>query len=241
VIADLQRCDAIDYIRTMGSGSADLIILDPDYQDWTRLIAAGLLQESMRVLKDTGSILCFTKQPFDFNLRVAVNQWFRREIVWTFTNGGAWVSNKMPLVSTQKIYWLTKGGDFYFNPRTGLSYSAGTKEFKRSSKVFEGYAAEGKDFKKDPDGTWIRDHLHFNKPRCGNIPAKPAELIKILIRCFCPEDGVIFDPFAGSGVVEIITKDDKHKTIGTEIDEDRFNVIAEKIRGRGGNATNRRG
>ena len=156
--------NAFDYLRRFEDNTFDLVILDPDYQYWDEYITMGLLHETMRVLKDSGNALCFTKQPFDYTLRQAVNPWFRREIIWTFENGGAWCSSKMPLMSTQKIYWLAKSKNFYFNPRTGISYSESTKDFKRKSKVFGDYEAEGRQFKKSDDGVWIRDHLHYNKP-----------------------------------------------------------------------------
>ena len=105
--------DALQLMEASGN-AYDLIILDPDYQDWGYMIENGLIEKALELLNPDGNILLFTKQPFDYNLRIKINPWFRREIVWTFENGGAWVSKKMPLVSTQKIYWMVKSNDFYF-------------------------------------------------------------------------------------------------------------------------------
>lgn len=217
--------DVLHYIKEIADESVDLIILDPDYNDWEKMLKANLIEESLRILKHTGNILCFTKQPFDFELRKVVEPYFRREIVWTFTNGGAWVSNKMPLVSFQKIYWLAKSKDFYFNARTGQEYSENTKNFKRTNKVFGGYKEEGKSFEKSEEGVWLRDHLHFNKPHCKEIPAKPYELIKILITCFCEPHGVVFDAFAGSGTVMKVADELDRDVIGAEIDFERYKDI----------------
>lgn len=225
MIIECVNDDTLHYIKQIPNDIVDLIILDPDYNDWDKMLKANLIGESLRILKKTGNILCFTKQPFDFELRKAVNPYFRREIVWTFTNGGAWVSNKMPLVSTQKIYWLTKSKEFYFNPRTGQEYSENTKNFKRSNKVFGGYKEDGKSFEKSDDGIWLRDHLHFNKPHCKEIPAKPKELIQILITCFCEPDGIVFDAFAGSGTVMKVADELGRNVIGVEIDSKRCDEI----------------
>lgn len=221
--------DAMQLIKDTPDNSVDLVILDPDYQDWDRFIEQGLLTESIRVIKNSGNILCFTKQPFDYKLRIAANQYFRREIIWSFENGGAWVSKQMPLVSFQKIFWLVKGSDFYFNPRTGVEYSDNTREFKRTNKVFGGYNEEGKDFKKSDEGVWIRDHLHYNKPNCGEIPAKPKELIEIFVKCFCPIGGTVLDLFSGSGVVSVVAKESKRNSKGSEIDTKRANDIQNKL------------
>lgn len=225
---EIINTDALQHIDTLASHTFDMVLLDPDYQDWEALLAAGLLDQAMRVLKPSGNVLCFTKQPFDFKLRVACEPWFRREITWTFDNGGAWCSPKMPLISTQKIYWLTKSKDFYFNPRTGLQYSEGTRNFKRKSKVFGEYEAEGQAFKKSEEGVWLRDHLHFNKPNSGKIPAKPQELIDVLVRCFSPAGGLVLDPFAGTGTTVAAALKQGRDVIACEKDADRAHALIDR-------------
>lgn len=215
--------DALELIKDVEDESIDLVILDPNYQDWGKLCEKGLISESKRVLKNTGNIICFTKQPFDYNLRIEVNDIFRREFIWSFTNGGAWISKKMPLVSFQKIYWLIKSKDFYINVRTGMDYNKSTRSMKRKNKVFENYNEEGKFFEKSIEGTWIRDHYHFNKPNKGNIPAKPEELINILIKCFSPENGIVLDPFFGSGITGSVCNKLNRKFIAFENDINKIN------------------
>jgi len=208
-----------ELLSNMHDSSVDLVILDPNYQDWDKFLQRGLFTESLRVLKDSGNILCFTKQPFDFNLRCEINSHFRREIVWTFTNGGAWVSKRLPLVSHQKIFHCVKDSKTsFFNERTGLEYSEGTQNFKRSKKVFEGYEEEGKQFNKSDDGVWLRDHLHYNKPHTGKIPSKPQELYDIMIKCYCPQGGLVVEPFAGSGNFAKSCQTQEKNFLGAELD-----------------------
>ena len=213
--------DSTTAIKSLPSEQFDLTILDPDYQDWETLIKQGFIEEALRVTKSTGNIICFTKQPFDHQLRNYIYPWFRREIVWSFSNGGAWVSKKMPLVSHQKIYWLVKSKDFYVDVRTGLDYQPTTKSVKRSTKQFGGWIAEGKQFDKSDEGTWIRDHYHFNKPHTGAIPSKPNQLIRIIIKCFSPDNGSIFDPFSGSGIVGKIGDELGRDVLSIEINPER--------------------
>ena len=230
IINKIYNKDAFELLFELEYESIDLIILDPNYNDWDKFCEIGLITQSVRVLKQTGNILCFTKQPFDFNLRNEINHIFRREIVWTFTNGGAWVSNRMPLVSHQKIYnCVVDSKKSFFNPRTGAEYSKKTKSFKRNKKVFEGYEAEGRKFEKNKDGIWIRDHLHFNKPHTGKMPSKPQELYDILIRCYCPKDGIVLEPFSGSGnfAVSCIQQDKNY--LGSELDKNIFDYSIANI------------
>lgn len=221
--------DCLEELEMLDDNIADLVILDPPYDKWDYFLQQGIICQSVRLLKPNGNLICFTKQPFDFNLRCDIDHIFRREIVWTFTNGGAWVSKKMPLVSHQKIYWCTPTKDFYFNERTGLQYSVNTKDFERSKKVFEGYESKGRKFTKDENGVWLRDHLHFNKPNMGKIPAKPLELIEILIRCFCPKGGLVLDPFMGSGTTAIVAKNYGCNYLGIELNHDYIEIANKRI------------
>ena len=215
--------DAFDLLNGIQDNTVDLIILDPPYQLWDKFCNDGIIDQAKRIVKTTGNILCFTKQPFDYNLRNLVNPIFRREIAWTFTNGGAWVSKRMPLVSTQKIYHCAiNKKECFFNERTGLDYSDATKDFKRSKKVFDGYEEEGRKFEKHEGGIWLRDHLHFNKPNTGKIPSKPQELYDILINCYCPNDGLVIEPFAGSGNFAKSCIKQGKRFLGSEIDNDIF-------------------
>jgi DNA modification methylase len=221
--------DSTEEILKISPNSVDLVILDPDYQNWGKLCNNGFIENILTLLKSSGNILCFTKQPFDFELRNKIDPIFRRELIWSFTNGGAWVSNKMPLVSFQKIYWCVSSKDFYINVRTGLDYSEGTGSFKRKNKVFENYNVPGKQFTKSDKGTWIRDHYHYNKPHTGKIPSKPEKLIEILVNCFCPEGGLVLDPFMGSGVIGKISKKLKRDYIGVEIQPEVFKIAKKNI------------
>jgi len=222
--------DAFDLLSELEDNCMDLIILDPNYQDWDDYCDQGLLTHTERVLKKSGNLLCFTKQPFDFKLRNEVSHIFRRELVWSFTNGGAWVSNRLPLVSHQKIYHcVLDNKKSFFYERTGIEYSKNTKSFKRSTKVFEGYEEEGRDFEKSKDGVWIRDHLHFNKPHTGSIPSKPEELYDVLIKSYCPMNGIVLEPFSGSGNFAKACIRQNKKYLGSELDKNVFDYSITNI------------
>jgi DNA modification methylase len=228
---NIYNIDGFDLLASLKDESVDLLILDPNYKDWNNFNKQGLIREAVRVLKQTGNILCFTKQPFDFDLRNEINHIFRREIVWTFTNGGAWVSKRMPLVSHQKIYHcVIDSRKSFFNERTGEDYNESTKSFKRNKKVFEGYEEDGKQFEKNEDGIWIRDHLHFNKPHTGKIPSKPQKLYDILIRCYCPENGLVVEPFSGTGNFAKTCIIQNKKYLGSELDKEVFDYSQNNIR-----------
>lgn len=223
------RGDAREIVTNFPENHFDLILLDPDYNDWDQLVSEGFVQQMLGLLKDTGNIICFTKQPFDFALRVECHDYLRRQLIWSFSNGGAWVSNRMPLVSFQMIYWLTKGDDFFFNARTGIPYSTGTKSFKRANKVFGDYNEDGREFVMSPEGTWMRDHYHFEKPTKGNKFEKPIELLSVLAKCLCPEKGLILDPFCGSGTMGVVAARQNKQWVGCELNPEYAKIAEERI------------
>ena len=223
--------DAMEMIKNVETNSVDFALLDPDYDKWDNLCDNGFIEEVLRVIKPTGNIICFTKQPFDFNLRNRVNKVFRRKLVWTFTNGGAYCSKRLPLTSHQDIFLLTPFEKIsYFQPRTGLPYNPKTKSTKRKSYNYLGYEAEGKEFVMSDEGIWLRDHLHYNKKNTGKIGSKPKELIEILIKCLCPINGVVLDPFFGTGNTADICVETNRDYIGFEILKDRFDKLHQKYK-----------
>lgn len=234
--------DCFDLLRGIDDKSADLVILDPNYQDWDTLMTKGLIEEALRVLKPRGNILMFTKKPYDHNLRVKVDSFFRNELIWRYKKNGNWYSKKMPIYSYQKIYWGC-GSDFFFNPQTGIPHdkSRGIPEHPPLPEPFVGYADGDENLERcntfgfdSPEyyhgGQFIKDFLDIPRKREGAIPTKPVELCQILIRCFSPIGGLVVDPFMGGGNIMLTASRERRKFIGGDIDEACFKLASEKIK-----------
>lgn len=222
--------DCFDLLKKIDDHSVDLIVLDPNYQDWNSFVSKNIVSECFRCLKKTGNILMFTKKPYDFDLRNQINYCFRNEIIWKYIKTGNWVSNNMPTYSYHKIFWCC-GSDFYFNPRTGMPYSPKTQQGNKGYLVFNGYKQKSKPFKNNPDGVWLNDLLVIEREREdeGKIPTKPMKLCQILIRCFCPEGGIVVDPFMGGGNLMLMAKREGMRYIGSDLDIDCYNFAKKKL------------
>lgn len=61
---------------------------------------------------------------------------------------------------------------------------------------------------------------------------KPVELLERFIRVSCPENGLVFDPFMGSGSTGIACLHTKRKFYGIEKDDSYFNLASERIKDR---------
>lgn len=60
---------------------------------------------------------------------------------------------------------------------------------------------------------------------------KPTDILDIFIKFGSNEDGIVFDPFMGSGSTGVSCKKLNRKFIGCEIDDERYYVSDKRIRG----------
>lgn len=58
---------------------------------------------------------------------------------------------------------------------------------------------------------------------------KPVELMKYLIKLITPKDGIVLDPFMGSGSTGVAAKYDNFKFCGIELDKEYFEIAKERI------------
>lgn len=229
----IHQKDCFDLLREIGDGTADLVVLDPNYQDWDDLLARGLFEESIRVLKPTGNILLFTKKPYDLHLRNKIDPFFRNELIWKYKKNGNWYSHRMPIYTYQKIYWCCHA-DFFYNPQTGIPHDRTLGDERRQDQgdEFIGYGLDEQLFTIDYayGGQWLKDFLDIPRKRENKtIPTKPTELCQILIRCFSPLDGLVVDPFMGGGNVVFTAMRERRRFIGGDTDEACFKFASEKI------------
>jgi DNA modification methylase len=193
--------NCLDYINNI-TQKVDLIILDPNYEDWEfLLLKEKIIEKCLKVLKKTGSIICFTKQPYDFLLRNEIHHLFKQEIIWSYPNS-EFVHRTYALNNFQKVYWLTPNKKEHYFDRTNQDYNVNTKNQKR--KLFKNWGKEykGKDFIKSEKGTFLKTHYHFVKKRTNGFLSKPKELFEIFISSLCPKEGLVLDLFSGSGTTK---------------------------------------
>ena len=78
-----------------------------------------------------------------------------------------------------------------------------------------------------PDGKTDRFDGAVSVPRRNVHPTvKPIKLMAYLIELGCPKDGVVLDPFVGSGTTCIAAKQLQRKYVGIELDEE-YHLLAQ--------------
>jgi DNA modification methylase len=78
---------------------------------------------------------------------------------------------------------------------------------------------------KNPGDLW---EIPTEKSTEGHFAMFPTELPRRIITAFCPENGVILDPFAGSGTTGMVAKDLKKKSILIDINPKFENIIKKR-------------
>ena len=84
---------------------------------------------------------------------------------------------------------------------------------------------------KNPGDVWSIN----TQPLSGNHTATfPEKLIEKIILCGSPNNGVVFDPFLGTGTTWVVSEHLNRNCIGFEINEEFYNFANERFRQSGG-------
>jgi len=84
---------------------------------------------------------------------------------------------------------------------------------------------------KCPDDVFIMPRIAgTHKERIKGVSTQiPINLLKIWINAMCPPDGLVFDPFSGSGNVLLAAKSIGRNSVGCEISNMRYSIIHNRI------------
>jgi len=152
----------------------------------------------------------------------------RNRIIWQREKGRSAKSNWKNVA--EDIWYGTKGESYYFN--------AGAVKQKR--RVLAPYRENGqpKDWQQTDDGNFrltgagnFWDDIsipYWSMPENTEHPAqKPEKLIAKLILASCAPDGIVLDPFLGSGTSSVAAKKLGRAYVGIEMNEE-YCCLAEK-------------
>ena len=207
--------------------SCSVVITDPPYGEtalaWDKTCKGWL------VLVNAASLWCFGSMRFFLENREEFNGWrFGQEIVWEKQNGSGFCVDRFNRVHELCLHWYRgPWADSYHEvPRIagGGSKNSICKRGQtphRGKIGNTGYVDDGK--------RMMRSVFRCkNSHSASDHPTqKPLELLQSLVEYSCPPDGIVLDPFAGSGTTLVAAKRLNRRAIGIEIEE-RFCEIAAK-------------
>ena len=240
--------DILETLKLLPDEFADLIIIDPPYNlsknfngtkfnsmkdaDYEAYVDSWL-PEVCKKLKPNGSLyLCgdwkctsVLQRSLEKNLTVL------NRITWQREKGRGAKSN-----------WKNGMEDIWFAVKNPSDYYFDIESVKQKRKVIAPYKENGKpkDWQETevgnfrltyPSNFWDDISIPFwSMPENTDHPTqKPEKLCAKLILASCPENGIVFDPFLGSGTSAVTAKKLGRKYCGIELNEEYCLYAAKRI------------
>lgn len=208
----------------------DAVITDPPYGvtslDWDCAVDGWAHLVNAPCLWCFGSMRFFLSQKFD--------GWkYGQEIVWEKHNGSIFHADRFRRVHEFAVqFYQGEWANIYKKPV--YTYDA----VKRSVKRKKGRPAHSGDIEQSPyfsedGGPLLMRSVVFVHSCHGDAEhptQKPVDIIKPLIEYSCPPDGVVLDPFMGSGTTLRAAKDLGRRAIGIEVEEKFCRIAVERLR-----------
>ena len=239
--------DCLDLLRQIPSGSIQLIICDPPYNlnlaDWDNFPnyiewAARWLQESERVLADTGSLAIFGGLQFQAEagsgdlleimnyLRHYSKMRLVNLIVWHYANGMS--AQRFFANRHEEIAWFAKTSNYIFDlDAVRIPFDEKTKAIYRRDKRLRPESIEKG---KNPTNVWTLNRLNGNSlERVGHPTQKPVEVIRRLVKALSYSGARGLDFFAGSGVTARVCIEEGRNSISSDRAPELYSALCQQI------------
>jgi len=236
--------DAIAGIAKIPDGVLDLVVTDPPYclgkdygNDSDKLDPEAYLEWSQQwidavipKLKHNGSLYVFVTWRYSPEIFCYLKKKLTmlNEIIWDRKVPSMGGSTRRFSSVHDTIGFFAKSKDYYFDiDSIRIPYDAETKK-ARSRSIFVG--KKWLEVGYNPKDVWAVSRLHaIHSERVEHPTQKPLEVIERMIKASCPVDGIVFDPFMGSGTTAVAAKRLSRKFIGFEINPDYCNLIQQRL------------
>lgn len=238
--------DTLQVIDLLPDAFADLIILDPPYNlrkdfhgftfqasnddDYLAYLRSWFPQAT-RKLKPNGSLYLCGDWKCTSALQTVMNEHLTvlNRITWQREKGRGAQKN-----------WKNGMEDIWFGVKNPKEYYFNVEAVMIKRRVIAPYKVNGKpkDWEETADGNFRMTYPsnfwddisvpYWSMPENTDHPTqKPEKLIAKLILASCPENGVVFDPFLGSGTSAVTAKKLGRKYVGIEMNKE-YALWAEK-------------
>ena len=245
----IKNCDSLEYVKTIQDNSLDMILTDPPYNttdlkiDKMGFNLEDYLQDFKRILKPNGWFFCFGT--VEIAVSILSNGWRRKfQYVWVKPKPTQQFYNVVkPLASHELLFAFIITpkvmNDLYFNKMAlrsaGSAYERKNKnrtsEFSKSHDMYKGFMHKNDGYREGVDVIYFSNKTTMDKAeRTPHPTQKPLKLIELLLRGYCPPNGKVFDPFAGSGTTAVAAYNTGRHCIACEINPDYFKIMSDRVK-----------
>lgn len=161
------------------------------------------------VIGDTYVNKCQMLVPEKFAVAMTEHGWIlRSKIIWQKSNFSSYSSSLDRFdVNWENVYWFTKSKRYYFEQdcEKVTAYHQNTK-----------------------GSVWLIPNEA--KPKYFKFPSFPRNLVRILVCKTSPKNGVVLDPFMGSGTTAVVALEMGRKYLGVEVSKDFIKLATKRIK-----------
>jgi site-specific DNA-methyltransferase (adenine-specific) len=237
--------DVLLGINKIEDDSIDLILTDPpyclgkdygndsdkksskEYLDWTYQWIDAILPK----LKKTGSFYIFLSWQYSPEIFVYLKNNLRmvNEIIWDRRVPSMGGSTRKFSSVHDNVGFFVKSKDYYFDiDSIRIPYDEETKK-ARTRSIFVG--KKWLEMGYNPKDIWSTSRIHAQDPERENHPTqKPLAIIERMVRASCPKNGLVFDPFMGTGTTAIACIANDRQYVGFEINKNYHKIITNRIK-----------
>ena len=215
----LLQGDCLEVMKSIPTGSVDLILTDPPYKTTSRGSSGGTggMLKSDDFKK--GTVFKHNAITFDEWLPECYRVLKNDSHAYFMTNN----KNLLPMLKA-----IESAGFKVFKTIIWAKNTAITNMYYMDSHEYIIFCRKGKARKINNCGT--KSVLSFDNPRNKTHPTeKPVELMEVLITNSTNDGEVVLDPFIGSGSTGVAAKLNNRQFIGIELDPDYFAIAKNRI------------
>jgi len=229
----LLQGNCLDLLKSIHTGSVDLVLADPPYGttqcSWDAVIPFEPLWEQLnRVTKSNAAIVLFGAQPFTSALVMSNPKMFKYEWVWVkSTPTGFLNAKKQPLRTCETISVFYREQPTY-NPQMRQGFKPYT--CKQGDTKTQNYGKQTGAVTVSDGSRYPITNLEFARDKEKLHPTqKPVDLLKYLISTYTNFGDTVLDFCMGSGSTGVAAAQLSRKFIGMELNEQYFKIAQERI------------
>ena len=224
--------DCLERMKEIPDGSVDLILTDPPFQvtqnKWDKIIPFELMWEQLkRIIKPNGAIVLFGCEPFSSALRMSNVKDYKYDWVWDKSQVTGFLNaKKQPLRQHELIsVFYSKQCNYYPIMTKGKRQlkNTGCKSSNYGKYTYQPHYSEY---------YYPKSIINFPQQRIkgGHPTQKPVALLEYLINTYTTENETVLDFTFGSCSTGIACLNTNRKFIGIELDDNYFDIGAERMR-----------
>lgn len=218
--------DALDVLARLPAATFDVVVTDPPYGQtslaWD-VPPSGWLPLVDRVLKPSGSVWVFGSLRSFMRDADEFSGWqLAQDVIWEKHNGSNFHADRFRRVHEQVAHFY-RGlwGQVYKDPR--YTYDATKRTLRRKTRPpHMGHIERGAYASEDGGPRLQRSVIQVRSMHGRAVveTQKPEGILRPLIDYSCPPDGLVLDPFAGSGSTGIAARELRRRAVLIERDPD---------------------